>query len=392
MIRPRLTPTELYSSFLKIQQDQFAGWVTHSVLARHMQKVLEAVVYNCPNCPKNEDFWTLYWHKQWQHNPQGLAYSHLVAYLQEPCYWAVHQTVAHWSHLSLPETDYFQMMLETSAKVIQGFDPTKNTNLRNYARISFSNQLRKLLTHHREVDVCSDWALLYKSSLKRIREALVAQGAAVEQIAARVQLCTDFKDRCPPVYDQPRFKIKRPTASCLQTLLTVYQSHPQHQTLPLTTSDQVETELLGCARSIRHYLYPTTVAYPEPILDSRSEPDSQGIQALIQAEEIQAWDTQKVALHQALLTSLAQSLTPAERDLLELYYGQNLTQTEIGQRLNIKQYTVSRKITKARTKILKDLALWSQANLHISLSKEVLVTISTLLEEWLVSQWPPVTL
>jgi hypothetical protein len=52
-------------------------------------------------------------------------------------------------------------------------------------------------------------------------------------------------------------------------------------------------------------------------------------------------------------------------------------------RLNIKQYTISRRLTKAKEQLLKSLANWSQTTLHISLTPALLQTMSAVLEDWL---------
>jgi len=56
-----------------------------------------------------------------------------------------------------------------------------------------------------------------------------------------------------------------------------------------------------------------------------------------------------------------------------------LTQQQIALQLQMKQYTVSRRLTKSR-ETLQALAQWSQQTLHISLSSNVLKNISAVLE------------
>jgi DNA-binding transcriptional regulator LsrR (DeoR family) len=68
---------------------------------------------------------------------------------------------------------------------------------------------------------------------------------------------------------------------------------------------------------------------------------------------------------------------------LELYYAQALTQQQIAQQLEIKQYTVSRRLGNAKEKLLLTLAKWSQETLHISLTSTVVNDMYVVLEEWL---------
>ena len=66
-----------------------------------------------------------------------------------------------------------------------------------------------------------------------------------------------------------------------------------------------------------------------------------------------------------------------------MYYTQQLNQQQIAQQLEIQQYTVSRRLSKARQSLLLALAQWSQNTLHISLTSDVLKDTSAVLEEWL---------
>lgn len=79
-------------------------------------------------------------------------------------------------------------------------------------------------------------------------------------------------------------------------------------------------------------------------------------------------------------------MKPDLRHLLHLYYQESLTQQQIAQTLQTKQYTVSRRLTKARETLLKTLVQWSQTMANAPLTADTLQQISLLLEEWLKSQ------
>ena len=73
--------------------------------------------------------------------------------------------------------------------------------------------------------------------------------------------------------------------------------------------------------------------------------------------------------------------------LLQMYYGQALTQQQMAAALAMQQYTVSRRLSRARESLLTALARWSQDSLHISLTLDVLSYTSTVLEEWLTNHY-----
>jgi DNA-directed RNA polymerase specialized sigma24 family protein len=104
-------------------------------------------------------------------------------------------------------------------------------------------------------------------------------------------------------------------------------------------------------------------------------------------EEEQAYRNQQQSQISQVLLEAINHLDPDERKLLELYYAQKATQTEMAQQLGTKQYNVSRKLSKARKTLLKSLAQWSKETLHISLTSDVLNGISAVLEEWLAGHY-----
>ncbi len=103
---------------------------------------------------------------------------------------------------------------------------------------------------------------------------------------------------------------------------------------------------------------------------------------MITNEETQQRTQQQTDINQ-FLTATVQNLKPEEQKLLELYYSLELKQAEIAKELNTQQYTISRKLSRARKALLKALAKWTQSTMHISLTSDILDNISSLLEEWL---------
>ena len=83
------------------------------------------------------------------------------------------------------------------------------------------------------------------------------------------------------------------------------------------------------------------------------------------------------------MSDCIKKLKPEEQKLLELYYSFELKQAEIAKQLDTQQYSISRKLARARKTLLKELAQWSQSTMHISLTSDILNNISALLEEWL---------
>lgn len=153
----------------------------------------------------------------------------------------------------------------------------------------------------------------------------------------------------------------------------------------------MEKWLLNAAKAARKYLYPT----PDSLNVSKGADDSfelldnlpgteqpSLIQEIIAQEEEQARSSQQTEIYQVLVEAIAQLDTQLQQ-ILQLYYEQKLNQDGIAQQLEIKQYTVSRRLTKAKETLLRSVASWSQDILHISLTSDILKAMSTLIEDWL---------
>ncbi|NJR73997.1 MAG: sigma-70 family RNA polymerase sigma factor, partial [Scytonema sp. CRU_2_7] len=85
----------------------------------------------------------------------------------------------------------------------------------------------------------------------------------------------------------------------------------------------------------------------------------------------------------AVLLSALNELDSEGLNIIKLYYSQSLTQQQIAKQLGVKQYTVSRRLTKSKDSLLLKFATWTKESLHISLNSHVLNYINTVLEEWL---------
>ncbi len=340
-----------------------------------------------------ERFCVIYWHQHWQAQPMGLASEHLSAYLQEACYWAASRFRSQLVNKHSKLTDCFQTAIADLPKVLKGYHPDQGASLKTYASLCFSNIIRDTLRQQGEADSRTDWGLLRKVSQKRLMEALQAVGFSEETIACHRLAWTCFKVFCAPTETPATRQLTTPDAATWDAIAQLYNAQRDRQlpTAPVGNPKLLEQWLKACANHIRAYLYPATTS----LNASKSEsgvgelqddlPDPQAplpLAALISQEEWQERQAQRSQVSQILSNGLEQ--LPAEfQTLLELYYAQALTQQQIAQQLEIKQYTVSRRMSNAKEKLLLTLAKWSQETLHISLTSTVVNDMYVVLEEWL---------
>ena len=387
---PRQGIVKIFSTFIQFDGDRFAHWAIDSRLHRSMTKLLTKT----SSSEVSENFWVIYWHKNWQAQPKGIAQQHLSAYLQEVCFWATNKTIFGFTSTQYTVADCFQLAIARVDKVLKGFDPHQGYNLKNYAKITFSNLIRELLRQRREVDICSDWALLRKLSQKRLEQSLKDAGLSTDNIEKYLLAWNCLKTLYVPNRASSTRRLTKPSR---ETWLAIAQLYNQERTIQLSASgakvsaETLESWLLACVKAARAYLYPniTSLNQPRPGYDSGEIVDSLPgeindslLTEIIADEELQKRDRQQVEMSQVLVAAIA-SLKPDAQKLLELYYAQKSTQAEIARELGTKQYSISRKLARARKSLLQSLAQWSQEKLHISLTSDVINGISALLEEWL---------
>ncbi len=387
-MRSRQVITDVFSTFLQFHGDRVSGWATDPKLRRSMLTCQAQIPQ-----PDSEQFWLFYWYKIWQNQSVSLAKAHLSAYLQEVCYWAAQKTITSFSTTQYTLSDCFQIAIARVDKVLKGFNPQLGFSLSNYASAIFSGVLKDMLRQHQEVDVCTNWALLRKLSQKRLVESLQNAGLSSETIACYLLAWNCFKTLYIPLQATGTRKLPKPDHATWVAIVELYHVERRRQpNLPglECSPETLEKWMIACAKAARAYLYPavTSINAPKPgqesreLLDDLPSMQASLLTQLIEQEEQHSKDLQQTQLYTFLVEVLAK-LAPEAQRILQMYYGQEFTQQQIAEQLEVKQYTVSRRLTKSRESLLLALAGWSKEALHISLTSEVLNYISTVLEEWL---------
>ena len=387
-MRSRQSLLEIFSTFLQFEDDRVSTWAIDARLRRNMQQCLQ----QSDHAETASNFWALYWYKVWQDEGNSNSFAHLIAYLQETCYWSAQKTLTNFAltHYTLP--DCFQVAIAKVQKILSGFNPQQGFSLQNYASAIFASTIRDTLRQRQEVDICTNWALLRKVSQKRLIESLQNAGLSAETIATYTLAWNCFKSLYVPTQETATRKLPRPDAATWAAIEQRYNTdRRQVASAPAAKPEPLEKWLNVCAQAARSYLNPNLVSINTPkagqdtgeLLDDVPESSRESLLAdLISEEDDQTRQDQRSQLNQILEAAIEQ-LDPELQTILHLYYRENCTQQQMAERLDIKQYTVSRRLTKAREQLLKKLALWSQDTLHISLTSALLQSMSLVMEEWL---------
>ncbi|OWY65681.1 group 3/4 sigma-70 RNA polymerase sigma factor [cyanobacterium TDX16] len=389
-MRPRQGIIEIFSTFLQFDADRFRAWVSDP----HLRRSMQARLAQSPQMEAAENYWVLYWYKLWQTQPESLAKAHLTAYLQEVCYWTAHKTSASFTSSQYTLSDCFQMALARFDKVLKGFNPQLGYGFKNYASAIFSSVLKDLLRQQQEVDISTNWSLLRRLSQKRLVESLQNTGLGVEVINRYVLAWNCFKTLYVPTHPTGTRQLPKPESETWEAIARLYNQERITQLHPSgaeCNAQTLEKWLVACAKAARSYLYPSLVSIdaPKPGQESGAFLDDLGsfeqdnyLNEMIAVEEQKTQQSRQTQM-QAVLAEAIAKLDSQAQTIMQMYYGQGLTQQEIAKAIDTKQYTVSRRLTRARESLLLALAKWSQETLHITLTSEVLNNINTVLEEWL---------
>jgi RNA polymerase sigma factor (sigma-70 family) len=392
-MKPRQRIIELFSTFIQLADDLFDRWVTDSLLQRSIERTLKQTA-ELDTAESSEHFWVLYWYRLWKTNPEYLATGHLSAYLQEVCYWVAQRVAIQLTSMQYKLSDCFQIAIASLPVVLKGYNPNQGASLKTYATVVFSNKLRDTLRQQGEANSRTDWGLLRKISQKQLVESLQAAGFSEVAIANHRLAWTCFKTFCAPSETPATRQLSAPDRAMWATITQLYNSQRLKQVPPIeaqATPDVLERWLKNCAKQVRAYLHPAITSLNlnksesgsgEILDDLPADAEASGLADLIIREELQQRQTQQTQIN-AVLKAALEKLEPQVRTLLHLYYAQKLTQQQIAAQLEIKQYTVSRRLSSAKEKLLLALAKWSQETLHISLTSPAVRDMSLLLEEWL---------
>ncbi len=399
-MRPRSTITEMFSTFVHFDNDSDAKWMTDSKLRRSIENCLE----KSPESPASDNFWSLYWYKILRDNAGILAFMHLSAYLQEPCYWSAKNILKIYNNPQYQLADYFQMGIASVQKIFNGFKPEKNDNLKAYAAMAFPSLLKEILRQRRDADICTNWSLLRKVTKKRFVEALIHAGLVPEEIARYKLVWKCFRKLYVQKHTGGTQRLPEPDRQMWSEIAHLYNRSRQSELLSPgaeLNGETAERWLNNTAVWLRSYLYPAidSLDVPKPGGDSGGNCDLPELRSeslmtqMIAEENIRERQHQKAQVHDILLTAL-EKLSPEQQEILRFYYVHNMTQSEIAQKVDKKQVWVSRQLTKAREFLLLELTKWvqesekNQSGVNISSNLNQLKDGSVALEEWLrVRSW-----
>jgi RNA polymerase sigma factor (sigma-70 family) len=380
----RQDPVNIFSSFLVFKDNRSVGWAIDPKLRRSML-----------NAPPQQA-WENYWYSRYLEQLSPLPAQHLCAYLQSVCYAAAKRIASSFASNTHSLEDLFQAAMLQTERILQNFDPELGYPLKHYASSVFESAIRQTLREQREVAICTDCSLLRATSQKRLRDALSRRGLSQEKQSLYVRAWQSFKLVYVPEHSGGTRALNWPNPATWAEILNEFNHDlPSYQ--QQDSPGILETWLKEIALTLREYLCPTVTSLNQTLsgfetgelLDGLVDDAYQcGLDALVQNEDAQAQLLLRTQMDSVLLAALS-NLEPKLQTLLQYVYADGYTQTHVGKLFGERQYTICRWLDRLHKSLLSSLALWSQEELHISLSLSVLETMGTILKEWLKNHFSP---
>lgn len=377
----RQSVIDKFSTFIQFDAERFHSWIQDGRLRRSIQSCINKNLEET-----SDNVWAIYWYKRWQKEQLSIAQQHLNAYLQEPCYWSSQKLAQSFSGTQYSLPDFFQIGIIQVERILKGFNPNQGFILKNYASTIFSSVIRETLRQRHEVDICSTWGMLRKTSQKRLIESLEAAGLSKETITNYTNAFNCYQLIYTPTQTNTSRKLVRPDDKTWDAITKVYNEKAPSKVSAQTLESWMQT----CATLIRNFLYPPVTSINAStgsedtyeIIDNIPSNENSPLLEIIASEEQQTRDSQLSEIGQVLVEAVNKLELEAQQ-ILKLYYIQGLTQQQIALKLDIPQYTVSRRLNKIRSCLLKAVFTWSKEKLHITVTSDILKSMNSVIEQWL---------
>lgn len=405
---PRRNNTDRFSTYLMVDNQQgrvVLRWKTDSRLRRNIQ----FYAARDPNFAqwhndneqeqKLEQFWIAIAlneapMQQWEPaHRQQLALQHLASYYETICHKAAKAIADKHSQVSWEETlTIARTFVYSSSKIeeiLRKYQPTGNAKFFTYLQ----EVLIRTIKSETSVGRYSSWRLICKISCQKLAHALASVQCQETQITQilfarklfkavylfkRVKSQTRKAGETWPIPEPEDFA---ETAHCYNAERLLPSAPPEVAATPQVTPEQIQRWMETCFEAVKaskrseyqdYSLEELNDQRGIEIADPKTETDSLGLPLGAESELNSALSKHSAKINQLFETELKQCPNIVELQLsdriwlideaklLPLKYGLGFTQTQIASLCGIKQYNVSRNLSKYKKPLLKALKQLSQ--------------------------------
>lgn len=376
----------MFTTMLDFSQPTLAQWITEARLRRNMQGLIAKQQLPIETKTSLVRYWLL----DWQQRANNLSRWHLIAYLQESCYWTAFKLMERFSwdsqmeRVKLPEI--FQMAISESDIILKKYKLELGNDLATYANQVFKNKICEQLYKRNQYRTSSSWSLLRYVSKEMLNKALRHQGLPESTVQKHLLAWSGFKFLYTPIQLNNLRTLPPPDQKIWQAILEYFEREKlQLNTTPGTpTPKQLEQWLNECAEAVRRY-QPRQVSleaianqYERSAEEMLTDTQLLPIDAAIEHEE----QNLKAEINQ-LLTQTIQQLSTPQRRLLDLRFCEDYSQVQLAESFNTTQATISRRITECRSTLLGGISAWAAEKLNQTLDANLYKTVGIAIDQWL---------
>lgn len=387
MIKERTNVVDLFSTFIQWGDHNSSSWQAEPRLNRNMSRLMQ----QWPDRSKQQ--WEAFWHRQWSLERYPMSQGHLYAYLQEPCYLVARELVAYYpSQYGYSVADYFNYGVIRFESLLQKYDPQTNANFGGFSVTFLRRRIRDELRGIHKGFGQTQWSLLFRSSPKRIKEALNVAGILDELQEQHLLAVECYVEIYEPIKRKPKGKILEPLPETWAQITEAYNA-----LVPIPAdSKTIQKWVKKTGQSLYSYLAPRQESLNEYLPNSKQErmdyleapselssAEDEGNDSFDYSsthQKILAWVKERLAT----LDLSQYRLNPKTFEILQLYHGRNLKQSAIAKQLGINQSNISRILGKVNKILTEDFIEWSANNLDYTVQADNLEQISEALTQCLV--------
>jgi RNA polymerase sigma factor (sigma-70 family) len=373
-----------FSMFIHWEENRFRGWRSHPPLLKSMQRHLEQDA-----TLTNAQYWIIFWRRSLFEEQQELAQHqlaelHLHAYLQEPCY---HVAVKIWQQyqqqLDYSIEDYFQIGIPKLKKILADFNPLLNPNFEAYCFVRLKQRIVDELRQQDKTLGHTLWSRLLTVSTLRMSRSLERLGIRAVSLDQYLDAWECYKVVYQDTKARQNGRLQEPNQEQWYQITNLYNQRGIESQSIEQVSELVNTAGVALVQYESPLILPIIDGSFDPLPDIPPPiiPEDEEDQAELAKEFQKIYDWLQQQLE--TLDVKQHKLNPNIKLILELIYGQGLTQMLIAEQLSIDSSTVSRNIIKVKEKLASMFIVWSAENLDRPLQSQDIKFIGEALNGWL---------
>ena len=355
-IKKRSNLNDKFSTFLTVEErDGFVAtrWVPEPKLRRNMERMVNLK-------PKaDEVFWELYWLKEAvKAPPNSQARWHLLAYLEESCYWTTYKICQNLTNRGVNLVEVLAIaklvIVDNLENLFAKYD-SHISRFKTYAQLKLKDYILEELRRREKIEKTrSDWGLLRSLNPTSVQRALQDYGFPKSRQTLYQLAWSCFKAIYVPTPSPNSRKLLPPTNQQLEAMVCRYnQQRSRHQLKTAIDVQELQNLLETCINAVRSQFQRTpNKAVSLDAFDSSSFVPEPGVYDPTIEKENREAEWNQVS---TILSDKFNGLSEETRKMMTLWLGLGFGQTEIANCFGLRQDKFSRNMKREGKTLLTEL-------------------------------------